>query len=88
MNSYTCGECLENLCAGWHFTATDYRRARQSMSNPIDVPQSALLGSVHAERRHIPAQHGARTMMDVLMLAIAAGLFAAGIGYAYVCERL
>jgi len=27
-------------------------------------------------------------MMDVLMLAIAAGLFAAGIGYAYVCERL
>jgi hypothetical protein len=29
-----------------------------------------------------------RQMMDVLMLAIAAGLFAAGIGYAYVCERL
>jgi len=27
-------------------------------------------------------------MMDVLMLASAAGLFAAGIGYAYVCERL
>jgi hypothetical protein len=27
-------------------------------------------------------------MMDVLMLAIAAGLFAAGIGYAYVCDRL
>jgi hypothetical protein len=27
-------------------------------------------------------------MMDVLMLAIAAGLFAVGIGYAYVCERL
>jgi len=26
--------------------------------------------------------------MDVLMLAIAAGLFAAGIGYAYLCERL
>jgi hypothetical protein len=27
-------------------------------------------------------------MLDILMLAIAAGLFAAGIGYAYVCERL
>jgi hypothetical protein len=27
-------------------------------------------------------------MIDVLMLAIAAGLFAVGIGYAYVCERL
>jgi len=27
-------------------------------------------------------------MMDVLMLGLACGLFAAGIGYAYVCERL
>ncbi|MBR1123110.1 hypothetical protein JQ628_16405 [Bradyrhizobium lablabi] len=27
-------------------------------------------------------------MLDILMLAITAGLFAAGIGYAYVCERL
>jgi len=27
-------------------------------------------------------------MLDILMLAFAAGLFAAGIGYAYVCERL
>jgi len=27
-------------------------------------------------------------MMDVLILALTAGLFAAGIGYAYVCERL
>jgi hypothetical protein len=34
--------------------------------------------------------HGAleNPMLDVLMLAIAFGLFAAGIGYAYVCERL
>ena len=27
-------------------------------------------------------------MLDILMLALAAGLFAAGVGYAYVCERL
>ena len=27
-------------------------------------------------------------MMDILMLALALGFFAAGIGYAYVCERL
>ena len=27
-------------------------------------------------------------MLDILMLAIACGMFAAGIGYAYVCERL
>lgn len=41
-----------------------------------------------AARRHAQAQHGAHPMMDILMLAIAAGLFAAGIGYAYACERL
>jgi len=27
-------------------------------------------------------------MLDLVMLALAAGLFAAGIGYAYACERL
>jgi hypothetical protein len=27
-------------------------------------------------------------MLDILMIAMALGLFAAGIGYAYVCERL
>jgi hypothetical protein len=27
-------------------------------------------------------------MLDILMLALAFCLFAAGIGYAYVCERL
>jgi len=27
-------------------------------------------------------------MMDILMLALAIGLFVAGIGYAYACERL
>jgi hypothetical protein len=41
-----------------------------------------------AQRCHIRAQPGAHSMMDILMLAIAFGLFAAGIGYAYVCERL
>lgn len=38
-------------------------------------------------RRHVRFDKE-NTMMDVLMLALAAGLFAAGIGYAYVCERL
>ena len=27
-------------------------------------------------------------MMDIVMLALALGFFAAGIGYAYACERL
>jgi hypothetical protein len=32
--------------------------------------------------------HRSKPMLDILMIAIAFGLFAAGIGYAYVCERL
>jgi hypothetical protein len=33
-------------------------------------------------------REGASHMMDILMLALGFGLFAAGIGYAYACERL
>jgi hypothetical protein len=29
-----------------------------------------------------------QTMMDILMLALAAGFFALAIGYTYACERL
>jgi hypothetical protein len=32
--------------------------------------------------------HKEHSMMDVLMLAIACGLFALAIGYTYACERL
>jgi hypothetical protein len=34
------------------------------------------------------ARIGASHMMDILMLGLGLGLFAAGIGYAYACERL
>jgi hypothetical protein len=42
------------------------------------------------DRRYpAPARHtGALPMLDVLMLALAFGLFAAAIGYTYACERL
>jgi hypothetical protein len=39
----------------------------------------------------LPRQHTRdkeHSMLDVLMLALAFGLFVAGIGYAYACERL
>jgi hypothetical protein len=32
--------------------------------------------------------HRSAPMLDVLMLALAFGLFAAAIGYTYACERL
>ena len=35
----------------------------------------------------LPAQQE-QTMLDILMLALGAGLFALAIGYTYVCERL
>jgi len=41
--------------------------------------------AVYAARRNRAQE---LPMLDILMLAIAFGLFAAGIGYAYVCERL
>jgi len=41
--------------------------------------------AVYAARRNRALEH---PMLDILMLALAVGLFAAGIGYAYVCERL
>ena len=49
----------------------------------------ALQPANEAGRACVP-QFGApeHPMLDILMLAIAAGLFAAGIGYAYACERL
>jgi hypothetical protein len=37
------------------------------------------------------AQHRRKqeqTMLDILMLALAAGFFASAIGYTYACERL
>jgi hypothetical protein len=33
-------------------------------------------------------KQGAFSMWDIAMLALGFGFFAAGIGYAYVCERL
>jgi hypothetical protein len=35
--------------------------------------------------RHVAQEH---LMFDIAMLALGLGFFAAGIGYAYVCERL
>jgi hypothetical protein len=32
--------------------------------------------------------HRTTPMLDILMLVLALGFFAAGIGYAYACERL
>jgi hypothetical protein len=37
-------------------------------------------------RRFIPHQESA--MLDILMLVLGLGFFAASIGYAYACERL
>ena len=36
----------------------------------------------------ITGRNKEHSMMDVLMLALAFGLFAAAIGYTYACERL
>jgi hypothetical protein len=44
----------------------------------------------HQDARPRPAVHDAQEhpMLDIVMLALGFGFFAAGIGYAYACERL
>ena len=42
--------------------------------------QSSIRLAVHVAEEH--------PMLDIVMLALALGFFAAGIGYAYACERL
>jgi ribosomal protein L11 methylase PrmA len=52
----------------------------------------ASLHPVKAGRRFHPHSTDRRAqehlMLDVVMLALGLGFFAAGIGYAYACERL
>ena len=53
---------------------------------PVD-PATRLIENA---RTLLPATSatGETVMWDVVMLALGLGFFAAGIGYAYVCERL
>ncbi|MBR1215378.1 hypothetical protein [Bradyrhizobium sp. JYMT SZCCT0180] len=46
--------------------------------------------AIQSEPSVRPAAHVAQEhpMLDIIMLALAAGFFLAGIGYAYACERL
>ena len=49
----------------------------------------AIRGPGHAQRWRPGNKRGKEhLMLDIVMLALGFGLFAAGIGYAYACERL
>jgi hypothetical protein len=53
--------------------------------------RSAIDRSKHAGAVRHPSQiipHQERAMLDILMLVLGLGFFAASIGYAYACERL
>jgi hypothetical protein len=51
---------------------------RVALQHPTDAGRS--FPRIAAHKEHL--------MLDVVMLALGFGLFAAGIGYAYACERL
>jgi preprotein translocase subunit SecG len=56
-------------------------RARIDLSQAFGPgTEQALCGTPRANQE--------QTMLDILMLALAAGLFALAIGYTYACERL
>jgi hypothetical protein len=44
-----------------------------------------MRGRLSAPQVHFAQEH---PMLDIIMLALGAGFFLAGIGYAYACERL
>jgi hypothetical protein len=51
-----------------------------------DLAQHAI--PEHAEAAHRSTRGKEFLMLDIVMLALGFGFFAAGIGYAYACERL
>jgi hypothetical protein len=78
---------LENICGRWHFTATATGKSPDCSCDPVLIqrnprslqhPQAAL-GNKH-DKEHL--------MLDVVMLALGLGFFAAAVGYTYACERL
>lgn len=57
--------------------------------------ETGALGSARSGCIRVPgtlrgafAQNRSKIMLDILMLALAAGFFALAIGYTYACERL
>jgi hypothetical protein len=77
---------LENICGEWHLTATDMGkpglrlRSLLIRRNP-PFPEHEI---VEHENKH-DKEH---LMLDVVMLALGLGFFAAAVGYTYACERL
>lgn len=74
---------LENIFAHWHLALVIRHRCGflqlKLIYRKVTLPECAdgLIG-----------RNGSIQMLDVLMIAMAAGFFALAIGYAYACERL
>jgi hypothetical protein len=51
------------------------------------IQRNSLDGRAQGDRRK-QARQGASLMWDIVILTLGFGFFVAGIGYAYVCERL
>jgi hypothetical protein len=69
----------------WHVTATDYVSsrivaaiARRSGFGVPEIPNR--FAQAGATKEHL--------MLDIVMLALGLGFFAAAVGYTYACERL
>jgi hypothetical protein len=72
---------------GWHLTATDYGKGPDCSCDPalircIHLPWNTQIVSRRSRR---DKEH---LMLDIVMLALGLGFFAAAVGYTYACERL
>jgi hypothetical protein len=78
---------IENLCGEWHFTITDTGKAWVAIRSAVGSSQDAF-PETHRSCAAKTRATRSFVMWDVVMLALGFGLFIAGIGYAYACERL
>ena len=78
---------LENLCGRWHLT--EHCLEKVGIADRVHdlIHRNRLFPNAQKSYR---ATFAARSslMLDFIMLALGAIFFAAGIGYAYACERL
>lgn len=63
-----------------------YGQGRLEDPDPRLIHRKCLPGNAQKLRTETRAKE--HRMLDILMLALGLGFFAAGIGYAYTCERL
>lgn len=80
---------LEILWRNWHFICADTGVAQGACPDGGRLPPFFERGQCRLPRvGHVAPRTEGRTMLDLIVLAVAAGFFVLSVGYAYACDRL